>query len=224
MIKVVITDDSKLLRDSLMGILNQNNNIEIVAVAGNGLEALEACRMYSPDVVLMDIRMPECDGIQGTKMIKSELPSIKIIILTTFEDKEYLQSALSYGAEGYILKDLSPNEITLAIESVVNDMPIMHHRVFDEVLKEFALNDSKKKKVIPQVDLEKSDELRKLLSDKEIQIIQHIVEGKGNKKIATELKLSEGRVRNIITEIFNKLKVKDRTQLAVFAVKNNLVE
>ena len=92
------------------------------------------------------------------------------------------------------------------------------------MLKEFALNDSKKKKVIPQVDLEKSDELRKLLSDKEIQIIQHIVEGKGNKKIATELKLSEGRVRNIITEIFNKLKVKDRTQLAVFAVKNNLVE
>ena len=104
----------------------------------DGLEALEACRMYSPDVVLMDIRMPECDGIQGTKMIKSELPSIKIIILTTFEDKEYLQSALSYGAEGYILKDLSPNEITLAIESVVNDMPIMHHRVFDEVLKEFV--------------------------------------------------------------------------------------
>ncbi|NLM28629.1 MAG: response regulator transcription factor [Clostridiaceae bacterium] len=209
-IRVIIVDDSLIFRETIASLLSQDPEILIVANASNGKEAYGKCKEYNPDIVLMDVRMPECDGIEGTKLIKSSFPEIKVIMFTTFEDKDYITEAIRYGAEGYIFKDSGQDHIRTVIKSVKKGYPVFHQKVLNTVVQS-----------IPEIISEK---VNIDLTSTEKKILSYIVEGKSNKEISILLMLSEGRIRNIISNLFDKTGTCDRTQLAVFAVRNDLVD
>jgi DNA-binding NarL/FixJ family response regulator len=209
-IRVIIVDDSLIFRETIASLLSQDPEILIVANASNGKEAYGKCKEYNPDIVLMDVRMPECDGIEGTKLIKSSFPEIKVIMFTTFEDKDYITEAIRYGAEGYIFKDSGQDHIRTVIKSVKKGYPVFHQKVLNTVVQS-----------IPEIISEK---VNIDLTSTEKKILSYIVEGKSNKEISILLMLSEGRIRNIISDLFDKTGTCDRTQLAVFAVRNDLVD
>jgi DNA-binding NarL/FixJ family response regulator len=211
--KVLIVDDQVMLRESLKFVLEQDQDIEVVGSAGDGKEALAFCDLYSPDLVLMDIKMPVCDGIEGTGLIKAKYPGIKVIILTTFDDDQNIAKAIQ-NADGYILKDLEPAELITIIKNTVKGLRVIHQNVFETMVRKFntATNETAP-----------SPKLALKLTEKETAIIKLVVKGKSNREIADGIGLSEGRVKNIITEILSKLELEDRTQLAVFAVRNKLV-
>ncbi len=209
-IRVMIVDDSLIFRETITELLAQDPEIIVAASAGNGREAFELCTQYEPDVVLMDIRMPECDGIEGTKLIKNRYPGIKVIIFTTFEDQDYITEAIRYGAEGYVLKDSGQDHIRMVIKSVNKGYPVFHEKALGTMVQSMSEVQAGK------VTLDLSPSGRKILS--------YIVEGKSNREIGILLRLSEGRIRNIISELFEKTNTTDRTQLAVFAVRNDLVD
>ncbi|WP_066893530.1 response regulator transcription factor [Clostridium nigeriense] len=209
-IKLLIVDDEKLIREGLKLMLSTYDDIEVVDTAENGYKALEVCKSKDVDVVLMDVRMKECDGVMGTRLIKDQFTKIKVIILTTFNDKEYIQDALSYGAFGYMLKDSSHNVIYEGIKTAYMGNMVVHPDVANKIL--YSNN------------LIKSKELDKYnFSEKEIQIIKYIAEGLTNKEISEKIYLSEGTIKNNITNILSKLNLRDRTQIAIFAFKNRIV-
>jgi DNA-binding NarL/FixJ family response regulator len=212
-IKILIVDDQIILRESLKFVIEQAHDIEIVGCAGDGNEALKLCELCSPDLVLMDIVMPVCDGVEGTRLIKAKYPQIKVIILTTFDDDQNITKAMQNGADGYILKDLEPPELITVIKNTVKGLRVIHQNVFETMVKQF--NTTANETTDAKLNIN--------LTEKEISIIKLVVKGKGNREIAETIGLSEGRVKNIITEILSKLELEDRTQLAVFAVKNKLV-
>ncbi|HEX3047830.1 MAG TPA: response regulator transcription factor [Bacillota bacterium] len=212
-IKVLIVDDQVMLRESLKFVIEKDQDIEVIGCAGDGNEALKLCDLYSPDLVLMDIVMPVCDGVEGTRLIKAKYPQMKVIILTTFDDDQNIAKAIQNGADGYILKDLEPVELITIIKNTVKGLRVIHENVFESMKKQFtsAANET--------VD----DKLKFKLTEKEISVIKLVVKGKSNREIAATMNLSEGRVKNIITKILSKLELEDRTQLAVFAVRNKLI-
>ncbi|KNY25114.1 response regulator transcription factor [Pseudobacteroides cellulosolvens] len=215
MIKVLIVDDQAMLRQSLKFIIEQDLGIKVEATAGNGEDAFKLCGELKPDVVLMDIMMPVCDGIEGTRLIKSKYPNIKVIILTTFNNDENIKNALQNGAAGYLLKDADPEDLILAIKSVAKGMSIIHHDVFDNVVKKVGDIESDK----PAINNNPSIHF----TDRELDVIRLIIDGKSNKEIGAELFITEGSVKNIITGTLDKAGLKDRTQLAVYAIKNHIV-
>jgi DNA-binding NarL/FixJ family response regulator len=204
-LKILIVDDDALIRDSLKIILGLEEDIEVVGCVKNGQEAFEFCKNNDVDVILMDIRMPVCDGVLGTKMIKGLNKNIKILILTTFMDDEYVYQALKYGAEGYLLKSQSTDSIIESIRAIFKG-----NVVFE---KEVA-------KVLTQIKPKKKSYEDYGITEKEFQILKCIGEGLSNKEIAIKLFLSEGTVRNYITSLLDKLNLRDRTQLAIFYIKN----
>jgi DNA-binding NarL/FixJ family response regulator len=209
-IKLLIVDDEKLIREGLKIMMSTFEDIEVVATVENGYEALEVCKNMIVDIVLMDIRMKTCDGVMGTRLIKEQFEKIKVLILTTFKDKEYIEEAMSYGAFGYLLKDSSHDVIYEGIKSAYKGNMVVNPQVAKEI---FSTNNGMKK-----LDIEKFN-----LSHKEIKIIEGIANGLTNKEISDKLFLSEGTIKNNITNILSKLKLRDRTQIAIFAFKNRIV-
>ncbi len=214
-IKVVIADDEKLVVDGLKIILETYDDIEVVGSAQNGEEALKVCRKKCPDVVLMDIRMPKCDGVLGTKLIKKEFKDIKILILTTFNDVKYIHEALKYGASGYILKDSDYDLIYEGIKAAFKGNVVINPEVASKIISENG--EYNKENFLKNVKEQYG------LSDKEINIIKEIASGLSNKEISEKLFLSEGTIKNNISTIFSKLNLRDRTQVTIFAFKNNIV-
>ncbi|QIB27271.1 response regulator transcription factor [Caloranaerobacter azorensis] len=215
MIKVLLVDDQRILTEGLKMILGREKDIQICGVANSGKEAYELCKWNKPDIVLMDIKMPKMNGAEATKLIKRDFPETKVIILTTFNDDEYIYEALKNGASGYILKDATPDEIAEAIRTVYNGGALIQPEVAVKVLNKFS--EMAKSKEVRNIDSRVE-----LLTSKEKEICRLVGEGKNNKEISKELYLSEGTVKNHITKILNKLELRDRTQLAIFAIKNNL--
>lgn len=208
MINVILADDVKILRAGLKTVLISDEDINVVAEASDGKEAYEMCVRYKPDVVLMDMRMPDYDGGYGTRKIKDTLPDIKVLVLTTFDDKETVEKAISSGADGYILKEMDNDKIINSIKAVAGGINVFCDNIFRSI----------KKDVLLQQDAKNFD-----LSDRDIDILRLICDGFDNKEIASQLFLAEGTVRNSVSKLLEKLNVKDRTQLAVFAIKNNLI-
>ncbi|MEE0859027.1 MAG: response regulator transcription factor [Acutalibacteraceae bacterium] len=206
MIKVIIADDVELLRKGLKTIIEQDNEIQVCGLAENGKEAFDLCEKVKPDLVLMDMRMPVCDGATATKLIKEKYPNVKVLVLTTFDDAETVNEALASGADGYILKSVDEKKITHAIKSALADINVFETTVFNKI-----------KKVNSTVNTENLN-----ISEREKEIIILVAQGLSNKDIAKKLYLSDGTVRNNISNLLYKLNLKDRTQLAVFAVKNDL--
>jgi DNA-binding NarL/FixJ family response regulator len=214
MIKVLVVEDQKIVRECLRDTINKDSDLKVIGCSENGKEALKVCEREIPDVVLMDIGMPVCNGIECTKLLKAKYGNIKIIILTIFEDDLNVLNALNNGADSYVLKDISPEELILTIKSVVAGLSIMNKSAFDSVL-----NQANLKTPSPLL----SNNLTGVnLTERELTAIRLIVNGKDYKEIASILHLSEGSVRNLISDILQKLDLKDRVQLAVYAVKNDL--
>jgi DNA-binding NarL/FixJ family response regulator len=163
----------------------------------------------------MDIKMPLCNGIESTRLIKEKHQSVRILMLTTFDDEEYVTDAIKNGADGYVLKDIKNDELIRIIKSTLNGFKIVQESVFENIKKKYA------QAQIPNNKNETIIELK--LTEREKEIIEFIVDGKSNKEIADSLNIASGTVRNMISIILKKLNLQDRTQIAVFALKNNIV-
>jgi DNA-binding NarL/FixJ family response regulator len=214
MINILVVDDQILFRESLKSIIEQDQRLCVIGCAGDALEALEICCRLTVDIVLMDIRMPVCDGIEGTKIIKKDYPQIKILILTTFEEDQNIFRALLNGADGYISKDVTPEELIQAIKNVTSGFSIFSKKPHQLIINRLVAAGEPKK-------IEGFNEFG--LKEREIEMIAMIADGKNNHEIAVEFCLSDGRVKNIISEVLSKLGLKDRHQLVSFAYKQGIV-
>lgn len=217
-IKVLIADDIMILRQGLKAVFELETSIEVVALAENGKEAYEKCKVYKPDVVLMDMRMPDYDGAYGITAIKKECPEIRVLVLTTFDDEETIEKALKSGADGYILKEMEDEMVIASVKSVYSGMRVFGDGVYQMMRKQMTqgANSNQEKNIISEETIH--------FTDRELDVIRLVAGGYDNKEIATELYLAEGTVRNQISRILEKLELKDRTQLAVYAVKHGLDE
>ncbi len=217
MIKVLIADDQELMRESLRIVLNTRADIEVTDVAADGQEVIQKVRANAPDVILMDVRMPKMDGVSCTKIIKENYPKIRIIILTTFDDDEYVYNALKFGASGYLLKGVSVEELENAIQTVFSGRAMINPDIAEKVLRLFSQMAHTENDYTIEVDEAGVNEL----TQAEWRLIAQIERGVSNKEAADALALSEGTVRNYLSSVLNKLKLRDRTQLAIWAVQTN---
>jgi len=217
MIKVMIADDQELIRESLKIVLSVNHDMEVIDTVSNGREAIRSVRKAKPDVILMDIRMSEMDGVQCTKIIKENYPQIKIIILTTFDDDEYVYNALKHGASGYLLKGVSMAELAAAIRTVVSGGAMINPDIAIKVVRLFS------QMAQSNLSIQVNDRSVAEISKSEWKIIQQVGCGLSNKEIAGKLSLSEGTVRNNLSSILSKLDLRDRTQLAIWAVQTGVL-
>ncbi len=211
MIRVVLVDDHAVYKRGLKELLENDPEIIVVGDAGNGKEAVKICEELVPDLVLMDIRMPICDGVIGTKLIKEKHANIKVIVLTTFDHNEYITQVLKNGADGYILKGVSEDDLITTIKSTMKGLSVFEEKVMTMIHENF--------KNLPH----ESGKMKIQLNEREIELLKLIIEGKTNKESGSILCLAEGTIRNMISSLLSKFSLKDRTQLAVFAIRNNII-
>ena len=217
MIKILIADDQELIRQSLMIILDNVPDFEVVDCVADGIEVMASVKQEKPDVILMDIRMPKMDGVVCTQRIKELYPDIKIIILTTFDDDEYVFNALKFGASGYLLKGISMKELSDAIRKVYNGTAMINEDIASKVVRLFS------RMAQSNLAIRVDDELTRDLKPNEWDVIVLVGSGLSNKEISSRLNLSEGTVRNTLSNILSKLELRDRTQLAIWAVQTGAV-
>ncbi|MDD2373508.1 MAG: response regulator transcription factor [Syntrophomonadaceae bacterium] len=207
-IRVLIADDHAMVREGLRKLLELSDNIEIVSEVGDGQGAINIARKDKPDVVLMDVNMPGTNGIIATRVIKREMPSIHVIALTIYEDEEVVDMVRA-GVSAYVLKDVAGSELIDTINRVMQGEVVIHPRVANRLVRELSRNEKKKNDV--------------RLTKRESDVLALLVKGHSNKEMAEAMFISEKTVKNHLTSIFRKLGVKDRTQAAVYALKNNIV-
>ena len=205
MIKILIADDQQLIRDSIKIILESNDDFSVTDTVANGKEALNSIEKNKPDVILMDVRMPVMDGTVCTKYVKEKYPDIKVIILTTFDDDDFIFSALKYGASGYLLKGGSPADLFTAIRTVAQGGAMINPDITEKVFRLFS------KMAQANYTISVNDQETKDFSKSEWCVNQQVGLGLSNKEISTKLFLSEGTVRNYISKILEKLNLRDRT-------------
>lgn len=208
-LRVLVVDDQRLMRDGLRTLLELEPDMAVAGEAANGEEALEQFRHARPDVVLMDVRMPGMDGVEATRRLHAMDPGAKVIILTTFDDDEYVFEGLRAGAVGYLLKALSGEELADAIRTVAKGGALIDPAVTRKVVSEFA-------RLAPPVRGIDAG-LAEPLSDREKEVLGLVARGLSNREIADELFLAEGTVKNYVTTILQKIGVRDRTQAALRA-------
>lgn len=208
MIRVMIVDDQALIREGLKMMLSICNDIEVVGEAVNGREAIDKLKEISTDIILMDIRMPVMNGVEAVKIIKEMYIKTKVIILTTFNEDEYIFEGLKNGADGYILKDVKSDEIIKGIKTVYSGNIMLHPEVATKVVK--ALNNKDKDE--HSINKDSIEEL----TPRELEIAKLVARGKSNREICDELYLTEGTVKNHLSKILGKLELRDRTQLAIY--------
>lgn len=214
MIRIAIVDDQELIRESLKIIINSDSDFEVASVAESGIELLEFLEKDAVDVVLMDVRMPEMTGVECTRIVKKKYPQTKVIILTTFDDDEYIFDALKYGASGYLLKECSLEELSQAIHNVLEGGACFNPNVAGKVARFFTQMANSPSPVVENTTFDTEYEL----SDTEWKIIEQVGLGASNKEIAASLHFSEGTIRNYLSVILDKLSLRDRTQLAIWYV------
>lgn len=216
-IKVLVADDQELVREGLGIVLSNRPEIEYMGAVSNGREVIRAVRQAKPDVILMDVRMPEMDGVTCTKIIKEQYEDIKIIILTTFDDDEYVLGALRDGASGYLLKGTSMKDLVNAIQLVNSGSAMINPDIAAKVVNLFS------KMAQGSFSIKVRNDGIKELANTERKVTRLIGMGYSNKEIAAELSLSEGTIRNYLSSILDKLELRDRTQLAIWAVQTGVV-
>ncbi len=215
-IRVAVVDDQPLVRGGFAMVLGHQDDIDVVAEAGNGLEAIEAARTHRPDVILMDIRMPEMDGLEATSRIVEEADwPVRVLILTTFDPDEYVYQALRAGASGFVLKDIPPEELIAAVRTVAEGgallAPSITRRLIDQFAERFA------------VDTARSGQLE-LLTDGEREVLAAIARGSSNAEISEELSMAAVMVELQVLSILEKLDLRDRAQAVVFAYETGLAD
>lgn len=227
MIKILIIDDQEIITKGLQMVLSTEHDIDVLATGSNGSEAVSLVKKYLPDVVLMDIQMPLLNGVEAIRLIKKDYSSVSIIILTTFNDEQYIYDGIRNGASGYLLKDTPPKDIANAVRTVYGGGAIVQPNIASKLLRKFSEMSADGGVSEPERSSDTSaksvDSSIKELTERELDIVKLVGEGKNNNEISEILFISEGTVKNNLTRILNKLSLRDRTQLAIFALKNNLV-
>ena len=215
-IRVLVVDDHALFRRGLQMVLGQEPDIAVVGEAGDGSEALELASALLPDIVLMDVRMPRRSGIEACSAIKDVVPSAKIVMLTISDDEADLYEAIKAGASGYLLKEISIDEVAAAIRSVAGGQSLISPSMASKLLAEFAMM------------IKKGDERQQVpaprLTDRELEVLKLVAKGLNNRDIAKELFISENTVKNHIRNILEKLQLHSRMEAVVYAVREKLLE
>ena len=210
-IKIVIVDDHPVVREGIGAMLSHQPDFVIVGQASNGREALEKARELSPDVMLMDLRMPEIDGVEAITLIKAEMPDIKFIILTTYSDDEYIFKGIAAGARAYLLKDAPRDELFKAIRMVFKGESLIQPVVASRLLDRLA-------------ELSKKSPAIDALSEREVEVLNLMAKGVSNKDIADQLSITQSTVKTHITSIFQKLDVTTRTEAVTTALKKGIIQ
>ena len=211
-IRILIADDHHVVRRGLVFFLKTQENIEIIGEAKNGKEAVELADILLPDVVLMDLVMPVMDGIEATRKIKEKHLNMNIMILTSFSDQNHVIPAIEAGASGYQLKDIEPDELVKAIRQLMKGENQLHPKATTHLLTQFSSKNNEEKK--PLEDLTK----------RELEVLKEIASGKSNKEIAASLFITEKTVKTHVSSILAKLELADRTQAALYAVRNGVIK
>ena len=206
-IRLMIVDDQKLMRQGLKTLLELEGGFEIIAEVGDGQTALDAYAELRPDVALMDVRMPGMDGVEATRRLRQQWPEARVIILTTFNDDEYVFEALRVGALGYLLKDLSGQELANAVRTVAGGGALIDPSVARKVVAEFA-------RLTPPAR-PMNDGLPDPLTERELDVLRCLAQGLSNREIGNKLSLTEGTVKNYVTNVLQKIGARDRTQAAL---------
>jgi DNA-binding NarL/FixJ family response regulator len=209
--KVIICDDQAIVRDGLEMLLKLEPDIEILGVADDGAAAVELVAKKTPDLVLMDLKMPIMNGVEATRQIKAKHPEVKILVLTTYDDDEWVFDAIQAGASGYLLKDTPREEVVKAIRGTLTGKTYVDPSIAGKVLRQASSHQTQPATLITSK-----------LTDREIEVLRLIARGLSNTDIADRLFLSEGTVRNHVSAILSKLGVSDRTQAAVIAIQHGL--
>lgn len=212
MITVLLVDDQRLIRDGLKTMIDLEEDMKAIGEAVNGNEAFEQYVALQPDVVLMDIRMPDVDGVAGTRLIKQRSDAAKVIILTTFDDDDYVREAMKEGADGYLLKDMPADEIIDCIRTANKGGAVMPPHITAKLLQDY-------KQQLTGSGLAKKWENEMIWTVREKEVIQLIGVGKTNREISEELFISEGTVKNYVSRITAKMNFRDRTQIAIYAIQ-----
>ncbi|WP_127492697.1 response regulator [Paenibacillus glycanilyticus] len=217
--KVLVVDDQRIMREGLATIIGLEPGMEVVGTAMDGQDAYAKVSEWRPDVVLMDIRMPGMDGIEGSALIRKHFPETKVLILTTFDDSELIIKVLENGVHGYLLKDMPSEAIIGAIRTVYNGGTVLQHDITSMLIKEFVK--------ITELNPEKSHPLGaqepaelKQLTEREKEVLALLGQGLNNKEIAGTLFLTEGTVKNHVSNVIAKLGLRDRMQAAIYAVRH----
>ena len=211
-IRILLADDHTVLRQGISQMLNTQPDMEVVAQAGNGSEAVDLADTYKPDVALLDINMPEMDGVEATRHITARLPSTRIIILTMYRRDDYVFEAIKAGASGYLLKEVELDVLLEGIRAVVRGEAVLDPAMVGRVLAEIRQPSFGKKQVAH------------ILTERDVEILRLIALGMTNREIATGLNASEKTIRNRLSHIFRLLHLKNRTQAALYAVREGLID
>ena len=216
-IRVIVVDDQALVRDGIASLLALQDGIDVVGTAENGREGLFAFKEHRPDVVLMDIRMPVMDGITATGRIRGDNPDAKILMLTTFDDEEYIVKSLRAGAVGYLMKDLPIQDLASAVKLAANGTYQMDAGVMGTLVE--RISDSPEEKQNDETD-NVDRKVWESFTDRERDVLRHLARGDTNREIAGAVNLSEGTVKNYVSDILAAMGLRDRTRLALRAHKN----
>jgi DNA-binding NarL/FixJ family response regulator len=212
-VRVLIVDDDDLMRAGLRGVLASDDAIELVGEANDGREAAYRVRLLKPDVVLMDVRMPDLDGISATRELTDAFPEVKVVILTTFEQDDYIFGALSAGASGFLLKRTRPEELIAAIHTIAAGDSLLSPSVTSRVVERMAGQ--------PQPDAGRDARLEEL-TPRETQVLELVARGRSNAEIAADLVIEESTVKTHVKRILAKLDARDRVQAVIFAYESGL--
>lgn len=218
--RLLIAEDYALVRESMRLMLSGNPDLEVAGEAENGREAVELCRSLEPDLVLMDIRMPEMDGLEATKAIKQAQPGVSVLMVTTHRNPDYLLEAVRSGAAGYVLKESSSHELLDAVRRVLNGEPTLDHGLAMRLLERLPQKSEQDPWGSQQPD---PVHLKSILSEREIEALRLIAVGKTNRQIAQDLMISLSSVKTYVQRIIKKLGVSDRTQASVKAIELGLL-
>ena len=214
MLRVLVVDDQVLVRRGFAMILDHQDDIEVVAEAGNGIEAVAAAREHEPDVVLMDIRMPELDGLEATAQILSESgDETRVIVLTTFDPDEYIYRALRAGASGFLLKDIPPEELVAAVRTVADGGALLGPGITRRLIEQFARQGGADTALAARIDR---------LTEREREVLRCVGSGMNNQEISERLGIGPATVKTHVSSLLSKLGLRDRAQAVVFAYESGL--
>jgi DNA-binding NarL/FixJ family response regulator len=214
-LRVLLADDHTLFRQGVKSLLDARPNVQVVGSASNGCEAITLARQTMPDVILMDIEMPRCNGLEATRQIKREFPNIKIVVLTVVDDDDTIFEAIKCGAQGYLLKTLEAYQLYDMLEGLRRGDAPLSGSIAAKILKEFTH---------PAPDLSEELDVAEELSERECEVLELIVAGKTNKEIAEALVITENTVKTYLSNILAKLHLQNRIQAAVYAVSQGIVQ